>query len=128
MKPNPGMNYWSAPLVWLMAGLLGLVGACGQEAPVEQAEVARPIKMMRIGEGAGSRTLEVPGSVSAAQSADLSFEVSGRMLARIVEEGQVVEAGEVVAKLDPRDYVAQRNAARAPRHGENRIRSLHEVV
>jgi len=115
MKPNPGMNYRSAHLVWLVASLSGFVGACVQEAPVEQAEVARPIKMISIGEGAGSRTLEVPGSVSAAQSADLSFEVSGRMLARIVEEGQLVEAGEVVAKLDPRDYVAQRNAARARR-------------
>jgi RND family efflux transporter MFP subunit len=115
MKPNPGKNYWSAHLVWLMASLSVFVGACGQEAPVERAEVARPIKMISIGEGAGNRTLEVPGSVSAAQSADLSFEVSGRMLARIVEEGQVVEAGEVVAKLDARDYVAQRDGARARR-------------
>jgi len=115
MKPNPGKNYWSAHLVWLMASLSVFVSACGQEAPVERAEVARPIKMISIGEGAGNRTLEVPGSVSAAQSADLSFEVSGRMLARIVEEGQIVEAGEVVAKLDARDYVAQWDGARARR-------------
>ena len=115
MKRNPGMNYWSTCFVWLVAISSGFIGACGQEAPVERAEVARPIKMMTLGEGAGSRTLEVPGSVSAAQSADLSFEVSGRMLARIVEEGQIVEAGEVVAKLDPRDYVSQRDAARARR-------------
>ena len=115
MKSIPGMNYRSTCLVWLAASLSVLVGACEKEAPIEQAEVARPIKMLSIGASAGSRTLEVPGSVSAAQSADLSFEVSGRMLARIVEEGQLVEAGEVVAKLDPRDYVAQRNAARARR-------------
>ena len=116
MKLNPGMNYWSARLVWLVvASSSGFVGACRQEAPVEPAEVARPIKMISIGEGAGSRALEVPGSVFAAQSADLSFEVSGRMLARIVEEGQIVAAGEVVAKLDSRDYVAQRNSARARR-------------
>ena len=116
MKLNPGMNYWSARLVWLVvASLSGFVGACRQEAPVEPAEVARPIKMISIGEGAGSRTLEVPGSVSAAQSAELSFEVSGRMLARIVEEGQLVEAGEIVAKLDSRDYIALRDAARARR-------------
>ena len=115
MIPNPGMNYWSTCLIWLLASLSGFIGACGQEAPIEQAEMARPIKMMTLGEGVGSRTLEVPGSVSAAQSADLSFEVSGRMLARIVEEGQIVEAGEVVANLDPRDYVSQRDGARARR-------------
>ncbi len=115
MKSNMGMKYRNVRLVLLGACLLGLVGACGQEAPVERAEVARPIKMMSIGEGVGNRTLEIPGSVAAAQSAELSFEVSGRMLARIVEEGQGVEAGEIVAKLDPRDYVAQRNGARARR-------------
>jgi RND family efflux transporter MFP subunit len=115
MKLNLGMNFCSAHLVCLVVGVSGFIGACGPEAPVEQAEVARPIKMMTLGEGVGNRTLEVPGSVSAAQSADLSFEVSGRMLARIVEEGQIVDAGEVVAKLDPRDYVAERNAALARR-------------
>ncbi len=93
----------------------GLIGACGQDAQVEQAEVARPIKMMNIGADTGGRTLEIPGSVGAAQSAELSFEVSGRMLARMVEEGQFVETGQVVAKLDARDYRAQRDGARARR-------------
>ena len=115
MKSILGKSNWGSRYGWLAAGLLVLVGACEQEAPVERAEVARPIKMMSISTGVGSQTLEVPGSVFAAQSAELSFEVSGRMLARIVEEGQMVAAGEVVAKLDPRDYVAQRNGARARR-------------
>ena len=115
MKSITGKNNWGSRCVWLAVSSLVLVGACEQEAPVEQVEVARPIKMMSIGTGAGGQTLEVPGSVFAAQSAELSFEVSGRMLARIVEEGQIVAAGEVVAKLDSRDYVAQRNGARARR-------------
>jgi RND family efflux transporter MFP subunit len=115
MKSNLRMNYCCARRVWLTAILSLLIGACGQDAPVEQVEVARPIKMMSIGASAAGRTLEVPGSVGAAQSADLSFEVSGRMMARMVEEGQLVETSEIVAKLDSRDYVAQRNAARARR-------------
>jgi RND family efflux transporter MFP subunit len=115
MKPKLGMNNWGTRRVWLTACLSVFVAACGQEAPPEQVEVARPIKMMSVGVGAIGGTLEVPGSVAAAQSADLSFEVSGRMMERIVEEGQLVEAGEVVAKLDSRDYVAQRNGARARR-------------
>jgi RND family efflux transporter MFP subunit len=115
MKADPGMNNCNSHLVWLVVCLSGLIAACGQDAPVEQAEVARPIKMMNIGADAGGRTLEIPGSVGAAQSAELSFEVSGRMLARMVEEGQIVEAGQVVAKLDARDYSAQRNSALARR-------------
>jgi RND family efflux transporter MFP subunit len=115
MNPNSGRKYSDSYLAWITASLVALVGACGQEKSVEQAEVARPIKFISIGEIAGTQTLEVPGSVSAAQSAELSFEVSGRMLARMVEEGQIVDAGEVVARLDPRDYVAQADAARARR-------------
>jgi len=115
MKADPGKNNRNSRLVWLVVCFSGLIAACGQDAPVEQAEVARPIKMMNIGADAGGRTLEIPGSVGAAQSAELSFEVSGRMLARMVEEGQIVEAGQVVAKLDARDYRAQRNGARARR-------------
>ena len=115
MTPKFGSKYSQSRLAWIITGLIALLGACGQEKPVEQVEVARPIKFISIGEIEGTQTLEVPGSVSAAQSAELSFEVSGRMQARMVEEGQLVDAGEVVAKLDARDYVAQRDAARARR-------------
>lgn len=115
MKAHTQMNNCRTRLVWIVACLSGLIGACGQDAPIEHAEVARPIKLMTIGADAAGRTLEIPGSVGAAQSAELSFEVSGRMLARMVEEGQIVEAGQVVARLDARDYSAQRDAARARR-------------
>jgi RND family efflux transporter MFP subunit len=45
--------------------------------------------------------------------------VSGQMEARMVDEGQIVQAGDVVAKLDARDYVAQRDRAKAQRDTAN---------
>jgi RND family efflux transporter MFP subunit len=63
----------------------------------------------------GDETLEIPGSVHAAQSADLGFEVSGRMSERLVDEGQIVNAGQVVARIDARDYSVRRDRARATR-------------
>jgi RND family efflux transporter MFP subunit len=99
-----------------IAILLGLsLSACGPEEVVARAEVARPVKMITIGLAAGDETLEIPGSVRAAQSAELGFEVAGRMLERLVKEGQEVVAGEVVAKLDARDYETRRDRARASR-------------
>ena len=95
--------------------LVILVSACGPEAPVERPEVARPVKTITVGTANGDATLEVPGSVRAAQSADLGFEVAGRMSERLVEEGQLVTAGQVVARLDARDYVARKDRARATR-------------
>ncbi len=115
MKAHTRINNRRTHLVWVVACMSGFIGACGQDAPVEHAEVARPIKLMTIGADVAGRTLEIPGSVGAAQSAELSFEVSGRMLARMVEEGQIVEAGQVVARLDARDNRAQRDGARARR-------------
>jgi RND family efflux transporter MFP subunit len=91
------------------------LSACGPDEIVELPEVARPVKMITIGLAMGDATLEIPGSVYAAQSAELAFEVAGRMSERLVEEGQVVTAGEVVAKMDARDYLARRDRARATR-------------
>lgn len=91
------------------------LSACGPDEAAPLAEVARPVKMITIGLAAGGETLEIPGSVYAAQSAELGFEVSGRMSERLVEEGQVVAAGEVVAKIDARDYRARRDRAKATR-------------
>jgi RND family efflux transporter MFP subunit len=92
-----------------------LLSACGPDDVVERAEVARPVKMITIGLAAADETLEIPGSIYAAQSAELGFEVAGRMSERLVEEGQVVTAGQIVAKLDARDYLVRRDRARANR-------------
>ena len=92
-----------------------LLGGCGPDEVVERTEVARPVRIITIGLATGDETLQIPGSVYAAQSAELGFEVAGRMSERLVEEGQVVTAGQVVAKLDPRDYQVRRNGAQANR-------------
>ena len=101
-------------ILWTMVSLTALV-ACEKKAVDERPEVARPVKLLTVGEDAGKGTLELPGSVFAAQSAELSFEVDGRMTERLVEEGQLVTKGDVVARVDPRDYIAQRDSARAKR-------------
>lgn len=107
----------------MLVAVVSLLGAailagCGKEPVSEAPAVARPIKMLLIGTASGGGTLELPGSVSAAQSAELAFEVPGRMLERMVKEGQMVAAGEVIAKLDASDYKAQRDRALAKRDTE----------
>ncbi len=105
----------SAASMLLLLSATVVITACGPKEVAEMPEVTRPVKMMTVGVNAGGETLEVPGSVFAAQSADLAFEVAGRMQERIVAEGQNVQTGDVVAKLDARDYVAQRDRAKAQR-------------
>lgn len=115
MNVKPNSNYRATHVATLSLLFVALIVACGKEVVEEAAEVARPIKMITIGAGTGGATLEIPGSVFAAQSAELAFEVPGRMMARMVEEGQIVKAGEVVARIDARDYVSKRDRAKANR-------------
>ena len=46
----------------------------------------------------------MPGQAKATQEVDLSFEVSGKVLERAVFVGDTVDASQVVARLDDRDY------------------------
>ena len=92
--------------LWLVAG------CSGSEAPPAPAtEVARPVKVFVVGDEGGSAVEEWPGHVEPARNAELAFPVAGRIVALEVEEGQKVEAGQVLARLDARDFRAQLRAA-----------------
>ena len=56
---------------------------------------------------------QYPGRVRAASRADLSFEVAGKLIELPVKEGQVVEEGELIARLDDRDLSANLKSAQA---------------
>ena len=86
--------------------------ACGEE-PQEEVEVARPIKMLTLGGGAGRGSLEYPGTVQPSQNAEMAFEVPGRIIGFPVDEGQAVSQGATLARLDPADYEAARDIEQA---------------
>ncbi|VDK92312.1 efflux RND transporter periplasmic adaptor subunit [Pseudomonas aeruginosa] len=94
---------------------LALSGCTEPEQEAAQP-VSRPVKLFTLGETEAARTLRFPGSVSAVKQSDMAFEVSGRIIDIPVTEGQRVAAGTVLARLDPRDYEAERDRARAERN------------
>ncbi|MBN2446978.1 MAG: efflux RND transporter periplasmic adaptor subunit [Phycisphaerae bacterium] len=53
------------------------------------------------------RTVQAPGEVEAFDEVDISSEVMGKILEMPVEEGDTVEAGELVCRLDDADYRAR---------------------
>ena len=61
----------------------------------------------------GQASLTLTGEVQARFRADLSFRVSGRVLARLVDVGAHVNAGDVLARLDPAEQQAELDAATA---------------
>ncbi len=96
----------------LMVGLTG----CADKKPEVKNEIVRPIKMMTVGTQAATTFIELPGSVHATRETDVAFEVPGRIIEINVVEGDRVQAGDVLAKLDPRDYEATLSSAQAQRN------------
>ena len=79
-------------------------GSAGQTAFVRTV-IVRP----QARQGAVTQT----GEVQARFRADLAFRVSGRVIARLVEVGAHVEAGQVLARLDSSEQQADLDAATA---------------
>ena len=101
----------------LALAVAAALAAAGCEQPVvETVEVVRPVKMMTLGAEAGGGTLEFPGSIEALLTASAAFEVPGLIIELPVQEGEPVEEGQLLARLDPRDFEAQRDASLAQRN------------
>jgi RND family efflux transporter MFP subunit len=97
----------------LAAVLLAIsLSACNDRsfAPVERAAFVRTdIVQPR----ARQASLTLTGEVQAHFRADLSFRVNGRVLERLVDVGAHVDAGDVLARLDPAEQKAELDAATA---------------
>ena len=86
----------------LTASLTAILSGCSQPS-AEVEETLRPVRTIVIGKPEAD-SKEFPGIVEAVQKADLSFRVSGKLIELSVKEGQRVEEGQALAKLDQVDY------------------------
>lgn len=90
--------------------VLMALGACS-EAPPEAAQAVRPVRITAIAYRASAETATYPGEVKARFEAPLGFRVAGKIIARKVEMGDLVQPGQVIAALDPSDLELRRKAA-----------------
>jgi len=92
--------------------ILLLVGCDKKEEP-KPVEVIRPVKLMKVEAGSVTADYSLPGQVRAARRAELSFKVSGPLVALPVEEGQHVKKGDLIAQIQKRDFQTALEEARA---------------
>ena len=95
-----------------LALLATLLSACKDhsDAPVERSAL---VHTQLVQPRNGQATVTLTGEIQARFSADLSFRVNGRVLARLVDVGTHVEAGDLLARLDPAEQQADFDAATA---------------
>src|SRR5215472_6954276 len=101
-----------APALGVVA-LLPLLAACNERAASAPAALERPVQVQRVGFANANPTREFVGVVRARHETDLGFRVAGKIIARTINVGDVVHAGDVVARLDPRDLNLQVESAQA---------------
>ncbi|WP_095088194.1 efflux RND transporter periplasmic adaptor subunit [Mesorhizobium sophorae] len=99
------------PVAGLIVATLGLAG-CSQEK-AEVKDIIRPVKVVEIAQAHDTRTLSYSGSVRARTESALAFRVNGKITERLVDIGQHVASGDVLARIDPIDYDLSVKSAQA---------------
>lgn len=93
----------SPRLFFACLALAGLF-ACGGGEQAAPQPTSRPVKIFVVEGGEVDAVRSFPGRVDASQRAELAFRVSGQLQEVRVKEGDLVEKGQVLARLDPADY------------------------
>ncbi|KGG81570.1 efflux RND transporter periplasmic adaptor subunit [Comamonas thiooxydans] len=102
-----------------------MLSACSKKEAVP--EPVRAVKLVTVGEGQIESAQEYSGDVRARVESRLGFRVAGKITRREVELGQHVKAGQVLARLDARDYQLSADAARAQLASATTQRDLAEA-
>ena len=92
------------------AALVALAAGCAK--PEAKPEAVRPVRTAVVSEASGEEWV-LSGEVRARYETRLAFRLPGQMLARRVEVGDRVRAGQTVATLDARDTQLAESSARA---------------
>jgi len=87
----------------IVIAVLSVYG-CDQEGTVIVEQLPRPVKAYVIGGDEASEIRRLPARVFASQRADVSFRVPGLIVELPVKEGDVVKEGQLLARLDQKDF------------------------
>lgn len=104
---------------WTPLAALLLLPACQAEEPPAKDE-RRAVAVVTLQESDAGGTASYPGEIRSAYESQLGFQVAGRIVARSVDSGDTVGAGQALFRLDAADYAralesadAQTGAARS---------------
>jgi RND family efflux transporter MFP subunit len=97
----------------ILCAILIAATITGCDKPVPPSSQARPVRAVTVERRAEGETVSLTGHIRAKDEVSLAFRLNGRMLERPVNVGDVLKAGQVVAKLDPQIQQYGLNSAQA---------------
>jgi RND family efflux transporter MFP subunit len=107
------MTAGSPVQVLTLIALVSLLAACDDPAVSAAADAQRPVQVQRVTFEDEETIRDFVGVVKARYETDLSFRVAGKIVSRVVNVGDLVRAGDVVARLDRQDLELQVESAEA---------------
>jgi RND family efflux transporter MFP subunit len=101
--------------------LLTLLSGCSRK----QGDVSpAKVEVQRVALAGASKTMTLTGEIRAQVESDLGFRTDGRITERLVDIGDHVTAGQILAKLDPHEQQAAVDAAESDvRAAEAKLRN-----
>jgi len=93
----------------IVAAILIAATAAGCDQAAPPSTQARPVRTVTVERNAQGETVSLTGQVRAKDQVSLAFRLDGRMIERLVNVGDRVTAGQVIARLDPQN---EQNALR----------------
>jgi RND family efflux transporter MFP subunit len=111
------MTYRHVLLISLMLGA-ALIAGCGKgddqkAGKVREAEPPRPVRYMQVGMSNVDDLSYLPGEIRPRYEQRYGFRVAGKIARRLVDVGQEVKAGQILAVLDAQDVLPVINAQEA---------------
>lgn len=92
-------------LALMIPGIQGC-GKAGADAP-EIKDRIRPVKAIRLEKPVSLTVRSFPGSAKAKREVNLAFRVGGPLVQLNGDTGDRVKKGDIVARIDPRDYTVR---------------------
>ena len=116
-RPRPSVRRLALLLIAaaavLGAGVYGVIGTQGKPVTAPAAPAAIPVRTMTVEPKKVEVTRAGLGTVTAWQMANITLEVSGRIIALPFREGQAVREGDILVRIDPRPFQAALDQAKA---------------
>lgn len=101
--------------------ILFVFSNCGTKEQEIKKQI-RPVKSMIIGDIGDASGKGFPGVTKETQESEMSFRIGGPIVKYNVNEGAAVKKGELIAEVDPRDYIVTVQSTKA-RHDQTKAES-----
>lgn len=122
---NRTSRNFSAAGVVLAATLV--LSSCSEEKAETKPDI-RPVKVVEIAKATNVRSLEFSGSVKSRTEMNLGFRIAGKVTERLVDIGDRVRPGDVLARVDPTDYQLAVDSAAANLAATDKAVATAELV